>query len=176
MQTRRLPSCFDACGRIASSVSYQGACSRSWAGWYRHCKRPHQSHSLAVGAPCGRNCAQGMSRSERRRPDESTNTIMQLASELDNFQELARSFIPTPGDIPNVNGIDIFGGTLALSGSVGGDLIVYLDFKQLFDLDARIQHALDAGRSDVVENLRACQCKAGIAVVDVSGHRVTDAF
>jgi len=79
---------------------------------------------------------------------------MQLASELDDFQELARSFIPTPGDIPNVNGTDIFGGTLALSGSVGGDLIVYLDFKQLFDLDARIQHALDAGRSDVVENLR----------------------
>jgi serine phosphatase RsbU (regulator of sigma subunit) len=101
---------------------------------------------------------------------------MQLASELDNFQELARSFIPTPGDIPNVNGIDIFGGTLALSGSLGGDLIVYLDFKQLFDLDTRIQHALDAGRQDVVDNLRVCQRKAGIAVVDVSGHRVTDAF
>jgi serine phosphatase RsbU (regulator of sigma subunit) len=101
---------------------------------------------------------------------------MQLASELDNFQELARSFIPTPGDIPNVNGIDIFGGTLPLSGSLGGDLIVYLDFRQFFDLDVRIQHALYAGRADVVENLRACQRKAGIAVVDVSGHRVTDAF
>jgi len=61
-------------------------------------------------------------------------------------------------------------------GSIGGDLIVYLDFKQFFDLDARIQHALDAGRPEVVGNLRACQCKAGIAVVDVSGHRVTDAF
>jgi serine phosphatase RsbU (regulator of sigma subunit) len=121
-------------------------------------------------------CAQGMSRSERRRTYKSTHTVMQLASELDNFQELARSFIPTPGDIPNVNGIDIFGATFALSGSLGGDLIVYLDFKQFFDLDARIQHALDAGRPDLVENLRVCQRKAGIAVVDVSGHRVTDAF
>jgi serine phosphatase RsbU (regulator of sigma subunit) len=101
---------------------------------------------------------------------------MQLASELDNFQELARSFTPKPGDIPNVDGIDIFGGTLALSGSLGGDLIVYLDFKEFFDLNARIQHALDAGRSDVVENLRVCQRTAGIAVVDVSGHRMTDAF
>jgi serine phosphatase RsbU (regulator of sigma subunit) len=101
---------------------------------------------------------------------------MQLAIELDNFQELAKSFTPTPGDIPNVDGVDIFGGTLALSGSLGGDLIVYLDFKQLFDLDARIQHAHDAGRPDVLENLRACQCKAAIAVVDVTGHRVTDAL
>lgn len=101
---------------------------------------------------------------------------MQLSRELDNFQALAKPFTPTPGDIPNVTGIDMFGGTLALSGSVGGDLIVYLDFKQFFDLDARIQHALDAGRFDVVENLRACQRKAGIAVIDVSGHRVTDAF
>jgi serine phosphatase RsbU (regulator of sigma subunit) len=101
---------------------------------------------------------------------------MQLTGELDNFQELARSFIPTPGDIPDVNGIDIFGGTLPLSGSLGGDLIVYLDFKQFFDLDARIQHALAAGRPDVIENLRLCQRKAGIAVIDVSGHRVTDAF
>jgi serine phosphatase RsbU (regulator of sigma subunit) len=107
---------------------------------------------------------------------ESTNTVAQLASELDNFHEVARSFIPTPGDIPNVDGIDIFGGTLALSGSLGGDLIVYLDFKQFFDLDARIHHALDVGRPEVVENLRACQCKAGIALIDVSGHRVTDAF
>ena len=124
----------------------------------------------------GGDCAQRMPRSERRRIQETTNTVMQQASELDNFQELARSFIPTPGDIPNVKGIDIFGGTLALSGSLGGDLIVYVDFKRFFDLDARIQHALDAGRPDLVANLRACQCKAGIAVVDVSGHRVTDAF
>ena len=107
---------------------------------------------------------------------ESTDSIFQLTSELENFQELARSLTPTPGDIPNVSGIDMFGGTLALSGSLGGDLIVYLDFTQFFDLDARIAHAAEAGRPDLVQNLEACRRKAGVAVVDVSGHRVTDAF
>ena len=36
--------------------------------------------------------------------------------------------------------------------------------------------ALEQGKLDVVENLRRCQKTAGIAVLDVSGHRVTDAF
>lgn len=107
---------------------------------------------------------------------ESTDPVFQLTSELENFQELARSLTPTPGDIPNVSGIDMFGGTLALSGSLGGDLIVYLDFTQFFDLDARIAQAAEAGRPDLVQNLEACRRKAGVAVVDVSGHRVTDAF
>ena len=74
---------------------------------------------------------------------ESTDPVFQLTSELENFQELARSPTPTPGDIPNVSGIDMFGGTLALSGSLGGDLIVYLDFTQFFDLDARIAQAIN---------------------------------
>lgn len=102
--------------------------------------------------------------------------IVQLTSELENFQDIARYLNPTPGDIPSVGGIDIFGGTLALSGSVGGDLVIYLDFKQFFDLEARIRRAHEEGRRDVVENLKECQHKAGVAVVDVSGHRVTDAF
>ena len=105
-----------------------------------------------------------------------TDPVTQLTTELENFQEIARYLIPTPGDTPRVEGIDIFGGTLALSGSVGGDLVIYLDFKQFFDLEARIQRARDEGRADLVENLEECQRKAGIAVVDVSGHRVTDAF
>lgn len=100
---------------------------------------------------------------------------MTFAKELHNFQQLAESFTPTPQDIPDVTGIDMFGGTLALNGSLGGDLIVYLDFKRIFDLDRRIQQALEAGRTDVAENLSACRGKAGVALVDVSGHRMTDA-
>jgi serine phosphatase RsbU (regulator of sigma subunit) len=102
--------------------------------------------------------------------------LTHLTTELENFHELARSLVPAPGDVPSVRGVEIFGGTLPLSGSLGGDLIVYVDFKQVFDLDARIHQALELGRLDVVEHLQACQRKAGIAVVDVSGHRITDAF
>jgi len=63
-----------------------------------------------------------------------------------------------------------------LHGSVGGDHLIYVDFKQRFDLELRIHRAAEKGRLGVVENLRRCQKTAGIAVLDVSGHRVTDAF
>ena len=38
---------------------------------------------------------------------------------------------------------------LPLSGSVGGDHLIYVDFKQRFDLDARIALAREQGRHDV---------------------------
>jgi serine phosphatase RsbU (regulator of sigma subunit) len=70
----------------------------------------------------------------------------------------------------------VCGKTLALNGIVGGDHIIYVDFKQRFDLEARIRRATAQNRSDVVEQLRRCQKTAGIAVVDVAGHRMTDAL
>ena len=78
--------------------------------------------------------------------------------------------------MPRLNGVDIFGGVMPLSGSVGGDHLIYVDFKQRFDLDARIALAREQRRWDVVENLEWCRRKAGIALVDVSGHRMTDAL
>jgi serine phosphatase RsbU (regulator of sigma subunit) len=59
---------------------------------------------------------------------------------------------------------------------VGGDHIIYVDFKQRFDLDARIADAAAKGRFDVVENLQRCRGMAGIALIDVAGHRMTDAL
>ena len=102
--------------------------------------------------------------------------MIQLADELANFEEIVKHLIPQSGDVPRLHGIDISGGTLALHGSVGGDHVIYVDFKQRFDLELRIQEAIENGRLGVVENLRRCQKTAGIAVLDVSGHRVTDAF
>jgi serine phosphatase RsbU (regulator of sigma subunit) len=102
--------------------------------------------------------------------------LQQLTAELDNFQGMARSLLPTPGEVPKLRGVDIHGGTLPLNGVVGGDHLIYVDFKQRFDLDARIAAASQAGRWEVVENLRRCQRMAGIVLIDVSGHRVTDAL
>jgi serine phosphatase RsbU (regulator of sigma subunit) len=110
-------------------------------------------------------------------PDpRSPAAIQQLLDELGNFQDIARHLIPTAGEVPRVPGFDIAGRTMPLNGAVGGDHLIYVDFKQRFDLDARIAKALARDRHEVAENLRRCQRAAGIALVDVAGHRMTDAL
>ena len=103
-------------------------------------------------------------------------SILKLTDELDNFQENARYFKPDPGEIPKIRGIDVYGESLPLNGAIGGDHIIYVDFKKRYDLEARIQEAQKAGRDEVVENLIRCRQKAGIVVADVSGHWITDAL
>lgn len=102
--------------------------------------------------------------------------VKQLRDELQNFEQIAQHLIPKPGDVPRLRGFDVYGGTLALNGVVGGDHLIYVDFKQRFDLERRIDQAVERGLTEVVQNLQRCQKTAGIAVLDVSGHRVTDAF
>jgi len=102
--------------------------------------------------------------------------LAHLVRELENFQDIASYLIPLPGEVPRLRGIDVWGGTRPLTGAVGGDHIIYIDFKQRFDLDARIARALADGRPDIADNLRRCRESAGIALVDVAGHRMTDAL
>lgn len=97
-----------------------------------------------------------------------------LQSELKNFQEIAKHIVPLPGEVPSLQGIDVYGGTIPLNGAVGGDHIIYVDFKRRFDLYARIREATAEGRTEVVRHLEQCRRKAGIAILDVSGHHVTD--
>ena len=111
------------------------------------------------------------------RAPENPDIVRQLTDELANFEEIAKNLLPQPGDLPRLHGIDVCGKTLALNGVVGGDHIIYVDFKQRFDLEARIQQAIQKGKPpEVVAHLRRCQRSAGIAVVDVAGHRMTDAL
>jgi serine phosphatase RsbU (regulator of sigma subunit) len=102
--------------------------------------------------------------------------LRRLQRELDHFTDMAVELLPRPGELPQLKSIDVFGGTTALNGEVGGDHIIYVDFKQRFDLRARIARAEAEGRPDIADNLRRCERTAGIALVDVSGHRVTDAL
>jgi serine phosphatase RsbU (regulator of sigma subunit) len=97
-----------------------------------------------------------------------------LQSELKNFQEIAKYIVPMPGEMPTLEGIDVFGGMIPLNGAVGGDHIIYVDFKKRFDLQARIREAASEGRDEVVRHLEMCRHKAGIAIMDVAGHHVTD--
>lgn len=107
---------------------------------------------------------------------DNTKPLEELTGELDNFQDIAAYLIPKPGDVPQLSGIDIYGDTLPLNGVVGGDHLLYVDFKRRYDLDARIRRAAKAGRMDLVENLHQCKQRAGIALADVSGHQITDAL
>lgn len=107
---------------------------------------------------------------------DANELLRQMADELENFEEIARQFALKPSEIPQLPWIDIHGGTLGLNGDVGGDHVVFLDFKTRFDLGARIARAVDQGQWALAENLRRCQRTAGIAIFDVSGHRMTDAL
>jgi serine phosphatase RsbU (regulator of sigma subunit) len=107
---------------------------------------------------------------------DATDRLKYLTGELENFEDIARYLLPQPGEVPKLQGIDLYGGTMPLTGRVGGDHLIYVDFKQRFDLDARIAHAASAGRTEVVENLRRCQRMAGVVLIDVSGHKITDAL
>ncbi len=100
----------------------------------------------------------------------------QMARELENFQDIASYIKPGPGDVPTLHGFDICGASLPLNGVIGGDHTIYVDFKKRYDLEARIAKAMEQDRLEVVENLTKCQRMVGIALVDVSGHRVTDAL
>ena len=72
------------------------------------------------------------------RSSDAGDTFTQLSRELKNFEDIARNLTPRPGDVPQLQGIDVFGGTLPFNGVMGGDHLIYVDFKQRFDLEARI--------------------------------------
>ncbi len=105
---------------------------------------------------------------------KSTDNFEQLQSELKNFQEIAQYIMPAPGEIPTLKGIEVYGGTIPLNGTVGGDHIIYIDFKKRYDLNARIRQASSEGRVEITNHLEWCKQKAGIAILDVSGHHATD--
>jgi serine phosphatase RsbU (regulator of sigma subunit) len=89
---------------------------------------------------------------------------------------LAQHLIPSPGAIPQIPGVDIFGITLPYNGIAGGDLITYVNFQERFDLNARIQNAVNQGREDIAQNLRKLRNTGGVLVADVAGHGFTDAL
>src|SRR5262245_16008396 len=105
-----------------------------------------------------------------------SDPIERLLGELKNFQEIAKNIMPAPGEVPTLQGIEVYGGTIPLNGSVGGDHIIYVDFKKRYDLNARLRQASAEGRTEVVNHLERCKRKAGIAILDVSGHHATDAL
>jgi len=104
------------------------------------------------------------------------DTLRFLEDELQNFKQIARIIKPSAGEIPRLRGVDIAGLSLPLSGEFGGDHIVYVDFNRRYDLDAMIERARAEGRAEVAARLAENKRRAGILLVDVAGHRLTDAM
>ncbi|MFH1589366.1 MAG: PP2C family protein-serine/threonine phosphatase [archaeon] len=98
-------------------------------------------------------------------------TLEDLRKELDNFEEMAKYLIPTPRETPKVNGFDIYGKNMPLNGIVGGDHIIYIDFKKRYDLERRKK---EAKNKFIRQNLEKTSKKVAMVIADVSGHNITD--
>jgi serine phosphatase RsbU (regulator of sigma subunit) len=108
--------------------------------------------------------------------DELETKNLDVNEELNNFQKIARNIKPSPGEIPSLPGIDIYGEITPLSGEIGGDHLIYVDFNKRFDMEARIQQAISRGATEKARKLEETRQKAGILVADVTGHSITDAL
>lgn len=102
------------------------------------------------------------------------------SKELANFEVLTKATIPLPGEIPKLKGIDIYGESIQSSGSLGGDHIIYIDFKHRYNLDEKIAETqlekrfTVKSRNAIIKNIQALKNKGGILIADVSGHFQTD--
>ena len=111
---------------------------------------------------------------EKRQSEALLKQLHQLTDELENLEEIGLELKPAPGEIPRLPGIDVFGTTIPLAGAIGGDHIIYIDFKQRYDLDARIEWARKKGHILIAAKLEEMKHTAGVLLADVSGHRLTD--
>ena len=102
--------------------------------------------------------------------------ILNEINEIINFQQIAKNIKPHPGEIPSIEGLDIYGETISLLGEVCGDHIIFVDFKKRFNLDERIQRAELTDNIEISNKLNQLRNKAGILLSDVSGHSITDSL
>src|SRR5579872_4658217 len=58
---------------------------------------------------------------------------------------LRERLMPVEGVIPHLDGIEMYGTSIP-AGTAGGDLFEYINFQQRYDIEARIQHALQLSK------------------------------
>ena len=125
------------------------------------------------------------------------NRIKHTLNELD---KRVKHIKPPPGEIPRLNGIEMFGETLPKEGTIGGDHIIYLNFNRRYDIDARIKRIEEKWqgemkdfsqeeqlnnryilkkkreKDEIIKSLNENRTRAGILVADVKGHDRSGAF
>jgi serine phosphatase RsbU (regulator of sigma subunit) len=111
---------------------------------------------------------------EKKTSEALLRQLNHLTEELENFEEIGLQLKPQPGEIPRLPGIDVYGTLIPLSGAIGGDHLIYLDFNQRYDMEARIRRAREKNLPEIAAKLEATKQTAGVLLADVSGHRITD--
>jgi len=101
--------------------------------------------------------------------------LRQARAELRNLVEISAPLAQLFRQIPRMNGIDIFAESIPLNGVLGGDHIIFVDFRRRFDLEERILLAEVAGEESVKKRLQSTAKTCGILLADVAGHSMTDA-
>src|SRR5215469_4423403 len=66
------------------------------------------------------------------------------APSIDEY--LRKRLMPVEGAIPHLQGIEMYGNSIP-AGTVGGDLFEYINFQQRYNIDARIQRALQLSKT-----------------------------
>src|SRR6185503_6814658 len=66
-------------------------------------------------------------------------------SDLTIDEYLRERLMPVEGAIPDIRGIEMYGDSVPV-GRVGGDLFEYINFRQRYDVDARIRQALNLSK------------------------------
>ncbi len=92
-----------------------------------------------------------------------------------NLRSILEAVYRVPGDC-SLEHVDVCGQCWPVAGAVGGDHLVFVDFKRRFDLDRRIRLAQRAGREGVALRLEENRDRLGVLLADVAGHQVTDAL
>jgi hypothetical protein len=114
-----------------------------------------------------------------------------LEEELLNSGHISEAFHPQPGEIPILEGIDIYGDLVPKKKVIipnvmtipatGGDHLIWMSFKQRYNLDRRIKRAQEAlaqgelWQQRIIDNLFLNYHRAGVLIADVTGHQQTDA-
>jgi serine phosphatase RsbU (regulator of sigma subunit) len=101
--------------------------------------------------------------------------IARLEAELENFRSMM-DYVHWIPDTLSLSDVEAYGETFPLNGVLGGDHIIFVDFKSRYNLPARIATALEKGLNHVARHLEECGERVGILVADSAGHGTTDAL
>jgi serine phosphatase RsbU (regulator of sigma subunit) len=74
-----------------------------------------------------------------------SGSVITRPTDLGIDEYLRERLMPVEGSIPHISGIEMYGNSVPVE-SVGGDLFEYINFQQRYDIDVRIQQAVNLSK------------------------------